>query len=185
MESFKTSLQAPIVLMHWGQNLCHNPAVNPFKFSHGDDGWSPPYANPSRVQWGFPRRARKWRWPADFRSSMSWLFALTVLASLVNIVRATLHPGSRTLVQNMLHGPIFYCVFAILCGVALWALWKDKSWARLWAVAAGAMYFLDFVKQFMIPVRPAWDHYLSSLIAAVVGMLAFSWPDKTSGRSLL
>ena len=115
---------------------------------------------------------------------MAWLFALTILASLVNIVRMALHPRSRTLVQNVLHGPMFYWAFAILSGVALWALWKDKSWARLCGVAASAMYFLDFAKQFMIPVRPAWDHYLSSLIAAVVGVLAFSWPDKTTGRFL-
>jgi uncharacterized membrane protein (DUF2068 family) len=75
-------------------------------------------------------------------------------------------------------GPIFYSAIAVMCAISLWAIWKDKSWARRWAVAASAIFFLEFVRQFIIPVRPAWDHNLSALIAAVTGMAAFSWPDK-------
>jgi|SRR5580658_6110836 hypothetical protein len=138
--------------------------MNPFKFS--GDGWSPPGS------WG------SWEWPADYRSAIGWIFALTILASLVNIVRAILHPHSRTLLQNVLVGPMFWSAMAAMCGVALWAIWKDKSWARWWAVAASSMYFLEFLKQFIIPVRPAWDHYLSSLLVAVTGVVAFSWREK-------
>jgi hypothetical protein len=72
---------------------------------------------------------------------------------------------------------------AAMCGVALWAIWKDKSWGRWWAVAASSMYFLDFLKQFIIPVRPAWDHYLSALIVGVTGAVAFSWRDKQAEGS--
>jgi hypothetical protein len=69
--------------------------------------------------------------------------------------------------------------------IALWAIWKDKSWAGWWAVAASSMYFLGFLTQFVIPVRPAWDHYLSSLIVGVAGAAAFSWRDKPSDASRL
>ena len=143
--------------------------MNPFKFS--DDGWSP------------PRGWESWEWPADYRSAIGWIFALTILASLVNIARAILHPHSRTLLQNVLVGPLFQSAMAAMCGVALWAIWKDKSWGRWWAVAASSMYFLEFLKQFIIPVRPAWDHYLSSLIVGVTGAVAFSWPDKQPDAS--
>jgi hypothetical protein len=138
--------------------------MNPFKFSD----WPPP---------------RSWEWPADYRSGIGWMFALRILASLVNIARAILHPHSRTLLQNVLVGPLFQSAMAAMCGVALWAIWKDKSWGRWWAVAASSMYFLEFLKQFIIPVRPAWDHYLSSLIVGVTGAVAFSWPDKQPDAS--
>ena len=149
--------------------LCQNPDMNPFKFS--DDAWSP------------PRSWESWEWPADYRSGIGWIFALTIPASLVNVARAILHPHSRTLLQNVLVGPMFQSAMAAMCGVALWAIWKDKSWARWWAVAASSMYFLDFLKQFIFPVRAAWDHYLSALIVAVIGVVAFSWRNKQADAS--
>ncbi|MGB0037232.1 MAG: hypothetical protein WBP79_17330 [Candidatus Acidiferrales bacterium] len=109
---------------------------------------------------------------------MGWVFALEIPLSLFNIVRAILHPHSRTVLQNLLVGPMFYSSLATMSVIALWAIWKDKSWARGWAVAASSIHFLEFLRQFVIPVRPAWDHYLSSLIVAVIGAVAFSWPDK-------
>lgn len=114
---------------------------------------------------------------------MGWLFAVESLTSLVNIARAILHSYSQTLLQNVLVGPIFHAAVAAMSGMALWAIWKDKPWARRWAVAASSIYFLGFFRQFIIPVRPAWDHYLSWLIAAVAGVAAFSWRDKQVDRA--
>jgi hypothetical protein len=150
--------------------------VNPFKFSPDD---SDPYENQPRMQW-WPRRQRKWKWPADYRSCMGLIFAVTIPTSLWTIARAILHPRSRTLLQNVLLGPIFYSAMVALSGIALWTIWKDKSWARGWAIAASAIHMAVFFRQFVIPVRPApvGDHYLSSLIAGVVGVMAFSWRDK-------
>jgi hypothetical protein len=149
--------------------------MNPFKFS--PDHLEPPYANPSRVQW-MPRQQIKLKWPADYRIFMDWAFALTILTSLLNVARAIFHPHSRTLLQNGLVGPMFFSVTVAMNGIALLAIWKDKSWARWWAVAASSLFLLDFLRQFIIPVRPAWDHYLSSLIMGVIGVVAFSWRDK-------
>jgi hypothetical protein len=148
--------------------------MNPFQFS-SDDDW-PLYASPARVQWRFPRR--KWKWPADYRSFMGWIFALAILVALVNIAWAILHPRSRTLLQNLLVGPMFHSAVAAVSGIALWAIWKDKSWARGWAVAASSIHTLAFLRQFFIPVRPAWDHYLISLIVGIIGVVAFSWRDQ-------
>jgi len=114
---------------------------------------------------------------------MGWIFALTIPTSLLNITRAILHPHARSLLQNALVGPVFFSVMAAMNGIALWAIWKDKYWARGWAVAASSVFFLDFFRQFIIPVRPAWDHYISSLIAALVGVLAFSWRNRQEGAA--
>jgi len=48
----------------------------PFKFSADDYS---PYADPPRTRW-FPRQ-RKWKWPADYRTFMGWIFALAILAA--------------------------------------------------------------------------------------------------------
>lgn len=109
---------------------------------------------------------------------MAWIFALAILTALGSIARAILHPRSHTLLQTLLLGPMFYSAMAALSGIALWAIWKEKSWARWWAVAASSIFLLDFLRQFIIPVRPAWDHYVSSLIAGIAGVAAFSWRDK-------
>jgi uncharacterized membrane protein (DUF2068 family) len=111
---------------------------------------------------------------------MGWVFALAILSASVHVARAILHPRSHTLLQRLLLGPIFYSVVAALSGIALWAICKDKSWAKWLAVAASSIYFLEFLRQFIIPVRPAWDHYVSSLIVGIVGVAAFSWRDKQS-----
>ena len=109
---------------------------------------------------------------------MGWIFTLSILLVLVNIARAVLHPRSRTLLQNLLVGPMFHSAVAAVSGLALWAIWKDKSSARGWAVAASSIHILDFLRQFIIPMRPAWDHCLISLIVGIIGVVAFSWRDQ-------
>jgi hypothetical protein len=144
--------------------------MNPFLFSANDS--SSLDADPTEMRW-YPR-GRGWKWPDDYRSFMAWVFALTIVGSLANILRAILHPRARTLLQNLLVGPMFYSAMAVMGGVALWAIWKEKTWARWWAVAASTLYFLEFLRQFIIPVRPTWDHHLSSLLIGICGVVAFS-----------
>jgi drug/metabolite transporter (DMT)-like permease len=36
---------------------------------------------------------------------------------------------------------------------------------------------LIFVRPFIFPTRPGW-HHLGALFIGVVGLIAFSWPDK-------
>jgi hypothetical protein len=109
---------------------------------------------------------------------MDWFFVLAILTSSASITRAILHPHPRTSLQSALVGPMFYSVMIGASGIALWAIWKDKSWARGWAVAASSINILAFLRQFVIPVRPAWDHYLASLVVGIVGVVAFLWRDK-------
>jgi hypothetical protein len=109
---------------------------------------------------------------------MGWIFAFTILAELGNIALSTQHPRPHTLLQKVLIGPMFSVQMAAICGVALWAIWRDKSWARDWAAAASSIYLLYFLRQFIIPVRPVWDHHVSMLLVGILGVVVFSWPDK-------
>jgi uncharacterized membrane protein (DUF2068 family) len=158
--------------------LCPNAVMNPFRFSSDDSSVS--YANPARVEW-FPRQ-HKWKWPADYRSLLCWVFAATFLTSLLNLASTILHPRSRTLLENLLLGPMFYAVSAAIWAVALWAIWKDKSWARPWAVVASSIYLLEFLRQIVVLLRPAWDHHLSPLLIGILGVVAFSWHSNSVRR---
>jgi len=76
---------------------------------------------------------------------------------------------------NVLIGPTFSIHMAAISGVAAWAIWKGKSWARRWAIAASLMYILIFLRQFIIPVRPAWDHHVGALFVGLLGLVSFVW----------
>lgn len=112
---------------------------------------------------------------------MGWAFAARILASFVNVALAVFHPRSRTLLQNVFLGPIFDAATATMCGIALWAIWHDRSWARRWAAGVSSIFLLEFLRQFLVPMRPASDHYLSSLIVGTIGVAAFLWRDRQAG----
>jgi hypothetical protein len=164
--------------------LCHNPPMNPFRIVRGwpkvaDSNHS--YSYPSRVQlpWtSLHYKGQSLQWPEDYRAAMCWLFALNIFGALFNLGRDYLHPRTRTLLQNLLVGPAWYAVMAAMSSIALWALWKEKRWARAWAVATSSLFLLEFAKQYFIHVRPAWDHYVSALIAGVAGVAAFCVRDR-------
>lgn len=145
--------------------------MNPFQFSPDDSAsWE---ADRPRVRW-FPRD-RNWKWPDDCRALVSLFFLISTLGSFASVALAVLHPRSHTLLQSVLIGPIFNSAMVAMCGTALWAIWQDKSWARRWAAAASSFYFVEFLRQFLVPVRPAWDHYISSLFVGILGLVSFSW----------
>jgi hypothetical protein len=62
-----------------------------------------------------------------------------------------------SLVRNVFIGPIFTVHMATISGAAAWTIWNGKSWARACAIAVSLIYVLIFLRQFSIPVRPAWD----------------------------
>jgi hypothetical protein len=39
------------------------------------------------------------------------------------------------------------------------------------------MYILIFLRQFIIPVRPAWDHHVGALFVGLLGLVSFVWRD--------
>lgn len=74
--------------------------------------------------------------------------------------------------------PTFSIVVAVICGAAWWTLWNAVRSARGWAIAGSFMYVLIFLRQFVIPTRPIWDRYASSLLVGIIGLVVFSWPTE-------
>jgi len=97
--------------------------------------------------------------------------------SLANILYTIPRYHTLPLLRNVLIGPTFSIHMAAISGVAAWAIWKGKSWARRWAIAASLMYILIFLRQFIIPVRPAWDHHVGALFVGLLGLVSFVWRD--------
>ncbi len=128
---------------------------------------------PPRLRW--PPR---WQWPTDFRKFMFWIFGTTTLIFVADILYTIPRAHTIPLLRNVLIGPTFSIHVAAISGVAAWSIWKGKSWARGWAIAASVTYILMFFRQFIIPVRPAWDHHVGVLFVGLLGVVSFAWPDK-------
>jgi hypothetical protein len=126
-------------------------------------------------QWQFPL---EFQWPTDYRRVMHLSFIVSFFATLVNIWLNVRHPRQWSLLQNVLIGPIFNVHMALISGLASWTIWKGKSWARGWATAASLLFILMFVRQFVVTVRPGWDHHVSELIVGMLGLFSFWWPAR-------
>ncbi len=59
--------------------------------------------------------------------SMSGVFVVSFLVSLANLLLAIYHQRWRSLLQNLLVGPIFQVRMATISGLACWTIWKGKT----------------------------------------------------------
>ena len=69
------------------------------------------------------------------------------------------------------------------CGFHFWSGLVDHLEGKAlgktgWAIAASLMYVLIFLRQFIIPLRPALDHDAGNLFVGIVGLVTFLWPSK-------
>jgi hypothetical protein len=133
------------------------------------------------------RTGWEWRiaagsWPKDFGRFMGWIFlatALQYLAISVRSIRYTIHHHyALPVLLDPLFVPAFSVAVAVICGVAWWTIWKAKSSANGWGIAASLMYILMFLRQFIIPLRPVWGKDVQSLIIGIIGLVAFLWRGK-------
>ena len=121
-----------------------------------------------------------WRWPTDARKIMFWIFVLSPLLSMANILHSwTLHRLYWSPVwRNMLIGPLSNALTAVIWGLAASHLWKGQTWARGSAITASLLYLVMYFRQFIVPVRPTWSHGLVTLSIGMIGLISFAWPDK-------
>ena len=142
-----------------------------------DPVFLPPLNPVSRWDW-----PPEWRWPSDYRRLMSLVFVVSFLFSVANILYGFYHYHPRSLLQDILIGPIFSIHLAAISGLAFWTIWKGKRWARGWATAASLLFFLMFLRQFVIPTRPPWDHHISALLLGMLGLVSFWSRDKLTDK---
>ena len=122
------------------------------------------------------------QWPTDYRRFMFLSFAVSFLVSIANLLLAIYHPRSRSLLQLALVGPIFQVHMAAISGLACWSIWKGKTWARGWATATSLLFVLTFLRQFIVAVRPTWDHHVSVLLLGMLGLASFWSRDKLTSK---
>ena len=132
-------------------------------------------------RWPPPGRTKP-QWPRNFKKFMGWIFLATSLhylrVSIENFPYAIRQQGPVLLIRILLMAPVFSMVVSVISGLAWWTVWKGKSSARGWAIAASLACVMAFARQFIIPLQPDWDWQLSSLWIGVVGLVAFSWPTR-------
>jgi len=142
-------------------------------------------ADDDNAGWQWPT---EWQWPTDFRKFMCWIFLATSLQyitiSLKSIPSAVHQQSSLALLHILLMAPTLSVLMALISGMASWTIWKGKPSAKGWAIAASLIYVLIFLRQFIIPLRPTWDHRLGALFTGVVGLVAFMWPDRQVSEQL-
>jgi hypothetical protein len=131
----------------------------------------------------WPPRFKLPKWPNDFRKFMFWTFLASAIFSVPAFLYLMSRPQTLPLLRSMLVGPVFCVYLAAISGVAAWTIWKADPSARGWAIMACLTYILMFLTQFIIPVRPAWDHDLLPLCLGLVGVVSFAWPDRQVSAS--
>jgi hypothetical protein len=132
--------------------------------------------------WQWPT---EWQWPTDFRKFMSWIFLATSLRYItisLKSIPSAVQQSSLPLLHILLMAPTLSVLMALVSGMASWTISKGKPSAKGWAIAASLIYVLIFLRQFIIPLRPNWDHHLGALLIGIVGLVAFLWPDKQVGE---
>lgn len=108
---------------------------------------------------------------------MFYIFAYTSIGFLAPALYGLSHYHDKPLLRILLVSPIFdFCVVA-LSGIAAWTVWKAHPSARGWATAASVPFLFIFIRPYLIPMHPVLDHNLMALVAGLVGIAAFTWPD--------
>jgi hypothetical protein len=124
-------------------------------------------------------------WPNEFRRFMFWMFLVSLLVAVANILRVIYERHAFPFLRNVLIGPVFWVFQGTVSGVAAWTIWKADASARGWAIVASLTFIQIFLRQFIIPVRTIrLDTYsLLELFVGLIGLASFAWPDKQADSS--
>jgi hypothetical protein len=109
---------------------------------------------------------------------MGWIFLATSIEYAYVSARSLPHAFHRDyavpLLWRLFYAPTYSAIFAAISGVAWFAIWKGKLWARQWAIAASLMWILIFSRQFIVPLRPVWTKHVEALIIGIAGIVVFA-----------
>jgi len=109
---------------------------------------------------------------------MGWVFLATSIEFIYQSARSlpnAFHVDYAVpLLWRLLYPPAYSVIFAAISGVAWFSVWKEKLWARSWAIAASSMWILIFLRQFIVPLRPVWGRNVGALIIGIVGLVVFA-----------
>lgn len=117
----------------------------------------------------------------EIRMVLCWIFAAACVLNLAVVLRceqyAIRYNYPPSLLRDLIISAVISAAVALCSGVAWWTVWKKRASAKGWAIAASATSIIIFVRPFILPTRPVWDHHLGALIIGIVGLVAFLWPE--------
>ena len=70
----------------------------------------------------------------------------------------------------------YFPVLALINAMAWWSIWKDKSWARGWAIAASLICTELPVRRIISFHRSPWGDLGGLVLIGVACLIAFLWP---------
>ena len=118
----------------------------------------------------------------ELRRLICWCFAFTSLLQflypLCRIALKVYRHSTLPIVPTLLYATLFLSE-ATIFGVAWWTVWRGRSSARAWGIAASFTYFLIFFHHsIFFPSRIIWGHHWGPLVLGVLGMVAFLRRDE-------
>jgi predicted permease len=143
------------------------------------------------VVWLFVALCLGWLWQArgflqeqrgrivqDLRKFLGWVFAISSLLCLWHAPRLmfdVIRNQSSLFLRSASIAALFP-VLAVIYGVALWTIWKEKPYAKVWAIAASATYVLINLSlvHWLVSV-PSCVWVMSAV--GVAGLVVFLWRD--------
>lgn len=106
---------------------------------------------------------------------MGWVFAMESVGNIIFLVKRLI--STRVLRYNVVTSEDFIVLLsllitAVICGVACWAIWRNKSSSRGWGIAASLTYGLSAIRPVMFHTSHSGLGW-TSLIIGVSGLIVF------------
>lgn len=96
----------------------------------------------------------------DYGPYMPWIFGASALANVVLSIRSIPIAMSRHYALPLYYRPLlmpaFSIVSVIVFGLASWTSWKRHRAAVDWGVAASFLYFVTFLRPFILHLHVVW-----------------------------
>ena len=115
----------------------------------------------------------------DLRKLMCWLYAISSLLGLWTafwfIPRIIHRHYAFSPLRSLLISAVFPTL-ATIYGVAWWAVWKGKTSARVWGIAASLTYILISLQLIIFFSQSVWNCSGLMLAIGTAGLVAFLQP---------
>ncbi len=116
------------------------------------------------------------------RKYLSWSFAFTslvclhvaFLSALRTIHPSIPHPIHQRYALLLLLVPAVFTLFAVVFGMAWWAVFKGKTSARGWGIAASLINIAVSIWPIFLLPRSLWGSFSVILVIGLAGLVAFS-----------
>lgn len=112
---------------------------------------------------------------------LCWVFAFSSMVCLgitLRRISSTVHQHHSLLTLSNLRVLVVFSIQAVIFGVAWWEIWREKPLAAALGIVASLVFVLVSLWGMIFFSKSVWGNEGIVLAIGVVGLVAFSWPDK-------